>query len=150
MCMRTWLLPTVVLLVLSGCADVSTSDSSGSTVGSSDLPAAGSAGGCVVPSDAYPGAITLKLKPPAAHLQRPLGVKNAAGLVFLAAEVTTMAGSPQAKGAVWVAKDLNGTGVAALTDEAKAASDLPDAATLYRVSASDPAVAKARACSAGA
>jgi len=145
--MRTWLLPALLLLVLSGCADVKTSGD-GTAAGSS--PTAGSATGCVVPSDAYPGAITVKLKPPAAHLQRPLGVKNAGGLVFLAADVTTMDGTPQAKGAVWVAKDIQGTGAAALTDDAKQASSLPDAAALYKVSASDPAVAKAKACSASA
>ena len=142
--MRTWLLPALLLLVLSGCADVKTSGD-GTAAGSS--PTAGSATGCVVPSDAYPGAITVKLKPPAAHLQRPLAAKNADGLVFLAADVTTVDGTSRAKGAVWVAKDLAGTDVAALTDDAKEASDLPDAATTFKVSASDPAVAKAKACS---
>ena len=142
--MRTWLLPAVLLLALSGCADVNTS-SDGAAAGSS--PAAGSVTGCVVPSDAYPGEITLKLKPPAAHLQRPLGVKNADGLVFIAANVTKADGTVVTKGAVWVAKDTQGTGLAALTDDAKQNSTLPDAATLYHVSASDPAVAKAKACS---
>jgi len=142
--MQKWLLPGVLLLVLSGCANVDTN--SGGPAPAS--PAAGGADRCVVPSDAFPGAITIALKPPAAHLQRPLGVKSSGGLVFLAADVTTADGTSQAKGAVWVAKDAQGTGVAALTDDAKRDSSLPDAATLYKVSASDPAVAKAKACSA--
>ena len=145
--MRGWLLPTALLLVLSGCADVDTNDGAPAPANGNQPGAAGGGTGCVVPSDAYPGAITLKLKPPAAHLQRPLGAKNGDGLVFLAADVTTADGTSQAKGAVWVAKDDKGTDVAALTDEAKQASDLPDAATTYKVSASDPAVAKAKACS---
>ena len=146
--MRGWLLPTALLLVLSGCADVDTNNGSPAPANANGNGAApGGGNGCVVPSDAYPGAITLKLKPPAAHLQRPLGARNGAGLVFLAADVTAADGTSQAKGAVWVAKDDAGTDVAALTDEAKQTSDLPDAATTSKVSATDPAVAKAKACS---
>lgn len=144
--MRAWLLPTALLLVLTGCADVNT-DSGQPAPGSPAAGAAGSATGCVVPSDALPAAITLKLKPPAAHLQRPLAAKGPQGLLFLAANVLAADGSPISKGAVWVAKDDQGTGLAALSDEATSASDLPDAATTYHVSATDPAVAKARACS---
>ena len=141
--MRAWLLPTALLLVLSGCADVNTSSGQAAPGGGSSP----STSSCVVPSDALPSAITLKLKPPAAHLQRPLAAKGKDGLLFLAANVLAADGSPIAKGAVWVAKDDQGSGLAALTDEAKAASDLPDAASQYKLSADDPAVAKARACS---
>ena len=76
-----------------------------------------------------------------------VAAKNGAGLVFLAADVTTVDGTSRAKGAVWVAKDDKGTGVAALTDSAKQESSLPDATTVYKVSANDPAAAKAKACS---
>jgi hypothetical protein len=141
--MRAWLLPSALLLVLSGCADVDTN--SGSPAPANNAGASPS--GCVVPSDAFPGSVTLKLKPPAAHLQRPLAAKNSAGLVFMAADVTAADGTSRTKGAVWVAKDAQGTGVAALTDNAKQESSLPDAAAVYKVSATDPAVAKAKACS---
>src|SRR3954447_12290284 len=144
--MRAWLLPTTMLLVLSGCANVDTNNGSPAPANQANKPA-GAAGGCVVPSDAFPGSVTLALTPPAAHLQRPLGAKNSAGLVFMAADITTVDGTSRAKGAVWVAKDDKGTGVAALTDSAKQESSLPDAATIYKVSATDPAVAKAKACS---
>jgi hypothetical protein len=141
--MRAWLLPTALLLVLSGCADVDTNNGAPAPANQ----AGGSPSGCIVPSDAYPGAVTLKLKPPAAHVQRPLAAKNADGLVFLAADITTVDGTSRTKGAVWVAKDDQGTDVAAVTDNAKQESSLPDAATVYKVSADDPAVAKAKACS---
>jgi hypothetical protein len=145
--MRGWLLPTALLLVLSGCADVDTNDGAPAPAGGAAGATAGGRSDCVVPSDGYPGTITLKLKPPAAHLQRPLAAKNAAGLYFLAADVTTVDGTSRTKGAVWVAKDDRGTDVAALTDNAKQESDLPDAVATYKVSATDPAVAKAKACS---
>jgi hypothetical protein len=123
--MRAWQLPTALVLVLSGCADVNTSSGQAAPGGGSSP----STSSCVVPSDALPAAVTLKLKPPAAHLQRPLAAKGPEGLLFLAANVLTADGTVRSKGAVWVAKDDQGNGLAALTDEAKRDSSLPDAAT---------------------
>ena len=139
--MRSWLLPAAMLMVLTGCADVDT-DSSGPDGGTA-------ADRCEPPPpDVYPFAITDALKPPAARLQRPL-IATDKGLVYLAADILAADGSVQAKGAVWVAKDVNGTGLAALSDSARAASNLPDGRETYKVSPEDKAAKKAQACSAG-
>ena len=145
--MRAWLLATALLVVLTGCADVDTDSGSPAPNGPAAGQAQGDTGRCVVPNDAYPFAVTDKLKPPAARLQRPLGARGKDGLVFMAANVLAADGSEVSKGAVWVAKDDKGTGLAALSASAKEASDLPDAADEYKVSESDPAVAKAKQCS---
>ena len=139
--MRSWLLPAAMLMVLTGCADVDT-DSSG--------PDTGNAGDrCEPPPpDVYPFAITAALKPPAARLQRPL-IATDNGVVYLAADILGADGAVQTKGALWVAKDVNGTGLAALSDAARAASNLPDGRTTYKVSPEDKAAKKAQACSAG-
>ena len=140
--MRSWLLPAALLLVLTGCADVDN--------GSSGAGGDSAADRCEPPPpDVYPFAITAALKPPAVRLQRPL-IATDKGVVYLAADILGADGSVQAKGALWVAKDVNGTGLAALSDSAKAASNLPDGAQTYKVSPDDKAAKKAQACSAGA
>jgi hypothetical protein len=139
--MRSWLLPAALVLLLTGCADVG-SDSPGPDAQSA-------ADRCEPPPpDVYPFAITDALKPPAVRLQRPL-IATDNGVVYLAADILGADGSVQAKGALWVAKDVNGTGLAALSDSAKAASNLPDGRETYKVSPDDKAAKKAQACSAG-
>src|SRR5688500_13377151 len=112
--MRGWLLPPVLALLVSGCADV------GDTA--LPVPSPSTQAVCRPAPDPLAFEITYRLHPAGRKLQRPFMVVEG-GRVFVAANTHEANGTLRKKGAVWIAKDEKGDQLSALNDIARAESD---------------------------
>jgi hypothetical protein len=122
---------------LTGCADVGSKDKP--TVTSDSSPTRPR---CIPPPDALAFMIIAKMKEPTITLRRPFSVQQD-GLYVIGADVITKAGATVQDGAVWVAQDLKGAGLASVNKPAKDLTTLPAAS---KPSADDPVVAEAAKC----
>ncbi|MCA1710540.1 MAG: hypothetical protein LC789_02425 [Actinobacteria bacterium] len=130
---------------LVACANVDTDPAGGSAgdpAGDSALAPSTAVVRCVPPPDTLPFAVIAALRAPAKSLRRPFSVTYGSK-VLLGADVIDSAGAVISEGAVWVAEDTTGKGLASVNPVAAAASTLPAASA---PGADDPAVRQAAQC----